>query len=230
MPTSCKQCGTENLPGAKFCLECGKPLPVPVAPSATKCPDCGHENVPGAKFCNACGAKLPQAKTARKPGRPVEKTIEQRMFQGFQIGMSSYQRQALNMAKDKAVSLGSPEFKGAKASLNVFVHLALRSWFAEDLAIDFDTATIIPGVDVKNRKPLRIITPEPEDIDSKYIKWYQTRLTQKQFEALDKAYEQAELIGGRYQYVDSKNKLVLTALRNFLANKLDIDFDIAQPL
>ncbi len=152
------------------------------------------------------------------------------MFQGFQIGMSPLQRKALDLAKDKAVSLGSPEFKGAKASLNVFIHLALRSFFADDLAVDFDTATVIPGVDVKNRKPLRIVTPEPSDVGVKTIKWYQTRLTQKQFEALDKAYVQAELIGGRYHYVDSKNKLVLTALRNFLANKLDIDFDIAQPL
>lgn len=152
------------------------------------------------------------------------------MYQGFQIGMSPLQREALNLAKDKAVSLGSDEHHGVKRSLNAFIHIALRSWFAEDIGVDFDTATLIPGVDVKGRPPLRIASPEPEDVDEKLIKWYQTRLTQKQFESLDLAYEQAERVGGRYHNVNSKNKLVLVALRNYLANRLDIDFDIAQPI
>ena len=48
---TCPACATENLPGAKFCNECGARL-------ATGCPNCGASNQPGAKFCNECGSRL----------------------------------------------------------------------------------------------------------------------------------------------------------------------------
>ena len=47
----CSGCGTENLPGAKFCMECG-------ATFNAGCPNCGFANLPGAKFCSECGATL----------------------------------------------------------------------------------------------------------------------------------------------------------------------------
>ncbi|MBI3250100.1 MAG: AAA family ATPase [Deltaproteobacteria bacterium] len=47
----CSNCGSENRTGAKFCNDCGAPLPLP-------CPSCGVENRPGAKFCNDCGTSL----------------------------------------------------------------------------------------------------------------------------------------------------------------------------
>ena len=47
----CPTCGTENVPGAKFCLECGSRL-------ASGCPNCGATNPPGARFCNDCGTRL----------------------------------------------------------------------------------------------------------------------------------------------------------------------------
>ncbi|MBA4169803.1 MAG: zinc-ribbon domain-containing protein, partial [Chloroflexi bacterium] len=37
----CTRCGTENLPGAKFCSECAAPL-------ARVCPSCGTPNTPSA--------------------------------------------------------------------------------------------------------------------------------------------------------------------------------------
>jgi hypothetical protein len=49
--TARPRCGTENLIGAKFCMECG----APVAPSR---PDCGHAIVAGQKFCSECGSAL----------------------------------------------------------------------------------------------------------------------------------------------------------------------------
>jgi uncharacterized OB-fold protein len=58
--TVCTVCGKENLPGAKFCTECGGKTAVPAAPAAsggTVCPACGKENLPGAKFCTECGGK-----------------------------------------------------------------------------------------------------------------------------------------------------------------------------
>jgi class 3 adenylate cyclase len=53
----CPQCQHENREGAKFCDECGAPMPLP-------CPSCGTENRPGAKFCNACGTPLTASPTA----------------------------------------------------------------------------------------------------------------------------------------------------------------------
>jgi class 3 adenylate cyclase/tetratricopeptide (TPR) repeat protein len=47
----CPNCGSENVPGAKFCDECGATL-------AAGCPNCGATNKPGAKFCKECGTTL----------------------------------------------------------------------------------------------------------------------------------------------------------------------------
>jgi len=47
----CPKCGTESLPGKRFCAECGSPLPI-------QCPKCGVETLPNAKFCADCGATL----------------------------------------------------------------------------------------------------------------------------------------------------------------------------
>ncbi len=50
----CPNCDAANPSGAKFCNNCGTPLP----PS---CPNCGQANPQGAKFCNNCGFKLDAA-------------------------------------------------------------------------------------------------------------------------------------------------------------------------
>jgi hypothetical protein len=50
----CSNCQTPNLDGARFCINCGTPLPV-------QCPNCGHSNPAQAKFCSNCGHKLDQA-------------------------------------------------------------------------------------------------------------------------------------------------------------------------
>src|SRR4029453_17050205 len=49
----CDNCGSENQPGANFCIQCGTRL-------ATTCTVCGHANLPSAHFCAHCG-----------PGRPA---------------------------------------------------------------------------------------------------------------------------------------------------------------
>ena len=51
---TCANCGTQNEPGRKFCLECGGRL-------AADCPACGLANPPGAKFCGDCGTRLAAA-------------------------------------------------------------------------------------------------------------------------------------------------------------------------
>ncbi len=47
----CPNCSTENLPGAKFCMECGQTF-------SSGCPNCGFVNLPSAKFCSECGTTL----------------------------------------------------------------------------------------------------------------------------------------------------------------------------
>ncbi|MEO6349302.1 MAG: adenylate/guanylate cyclase domain-containing protein [Candidatus Limnocylindrales bacterium] len=47
----CDTCGTENIAGAKFCMECASPL-------VSGCPNCGFVNLPNAKFCSECATPL----------------------------------------------------------------------------------------------------------------------------------------------------------------------------
>src|ERR1700737_420195 len=47
----CPKCGTEGIPGKKFCAECGSPL-------SNRCSNCNSDNAPGAKFCADCGIAL----------------------------------------------------------------------------------------------------------------------------------------------------------------------------
>jgi predicted ATPase/class 3 adenylate cyclase len=47
----CPHCQTNNPGGAKFCMNCGKPI-------AVACQNCGHENSPQAQFCINCGRQL----------------------------------------------------------------------------------------------------------------------------------------------------------------------------
>ena len=64
----CANCGLENPPAAKFCLECG-------APFARTCPTCATTLPAQAKFCLECGTTLApvgQPSTAAPPpSRPV---------------------------------------------------------------------------------------------------------------------------------------------------------------
>src|SRR5689334_20536161 len=47
----CSKCGTESLPGKRFCAECGSSLPI-------RCPNCGADTPANAKFCADCGTAL----------------------------------------------------------------------------------------------------------------------------------------------------------------------------
>ena len=60
----CPNCGTANPPHAKFCIECGHPLP-------RLCANCGAENPTAARFCNQCGAPL-QGEAGAIPREPSD--------------------------------------------------------------------------------------------------------------------------------------------------------------
>jgi class 3 adenylate cyclase/tetratricopeptide (TPR) repeat protein len=64
----CTNCGTENLAGAKFCMECASPL-------AAGCPSCGFVNPAGAKFCSECATRLTApAAPAAAGGTPARRS------------------------------------------------------------------------------------------------------------------------------------------------------------
>ncbi len=75
--TECSVCGAENLPGHKFCSNCGARL-------QTVCPNCQAENDPGNRFCFNCGTGLqtiPDASDAdaeRPPTQPQGEKTERR--------------------------------------------------------------------------------------------------------------------------------------------------------
>ena len=67
----CPNCGMPYPSGSRFCMNCGKTLPVkkPAAPEPKQqlnvCPNCGVVNDTGSKFCMECGR--PMAGSAPSP-------------------------------------------------------------------------------------------------------------------------------------------------------------------
>ena len=57
----CANCGTTNLPGARFCMECATPFGI-------TCPSCGATNLPAAKFCSECATPLAGVRAALAAG------------------------------------------------------------------------------------------------------------------------------------------------------------------
>jgi hypothetical protein len=51
---ACSSCGGALAPGAKFCANCGTPVP-----QKAFCTGCGKELAAGAKFCANCGTPVP---------------------------------------------------------------------------------------------------------------------------------------------------------------------------
>ncbi|MDR3299037.1 MAG: zinc ribbon domain-containing protein [Candidatus Accumulibacter sp.] len=54
----CPSCGKANVPGTKFCRECGGKLEIPVAPVDRACPGCGAPVPATSRFCGECGYKF----------------------------------------------------------------------------------------------------------------------------------------------------------------------------
>jgi class 3 adenylate cyclase/tetratricopeptide (TPR) repeat protein len=61
----CPQCGAAHVATARFCQECGGPLPY-------RCDTCGTSNRHGAKFCLQCGTAFPPARSAAARTSPSD--------------------------------------------------------------------------------------------------------------------------------------------------------------
>ena len=73
----CPNCQAANDTTARFCAECGTPLPQPRPATRPRpagrvsCPKCGTSNPPNSAFCENCGSRLDrQARTAQTQSRP----------------------------------------------------------------------------------------------------------------------------------------------------------------
>lgn len=77
----CSNCNFENRADARFCKQCGQPLPAQPTPPATLpppgdiCPACGATAKPGARFCPRCGKPL--AAPPPSPAQPLPMTATQ---------------------------------------------------------------------------------------------------------------------------------------------------------
>src|SRR5262249_15356729 len=65
----CPKCGTNNPDNARFCIECGQPLSLPIT-----CPVCGAVNPAGARFCNQRGSPLPGSLAAEGARQSIPAT------------------------------------------------------------------------------------------------------------------------------------------------------------
>ena len=64
--TKCEKCGARAADGARFCSECGAPLP-----GRSACPGCGASLAAGMKFCPECGMSLsPRCPSCGKTASP----------------------------------------------------------------------------------------------------------------------------------------------------------------
>ena len=63
----CAQCGTLNIPDAKFCYKCGQPLPDASAPAKKFCAGCNAVNDAASQYCLKCGLKLPDVSVSGTP-------------------------------------------------------------------------------------------------------------------------------------------------------------------
>ena len=65
-PATCQACQAELPAGAKFCVQCGRPIDL-------RCASCGTTVSPRARFCSECGAALaPAAGAPSETVQPVE--------------------------------------------------------------------------------------------------------------------------------------------------------------
>ena len=63
----CPNCGNKTEDGARFCPECGTPMPTEEIrrPKIPHCPNCGTEIKDGARFCAECGTPVPAAESVQ---------------------------------------------------------------------------------------------------------------------------------------------------------------------
>jgi RNA polymerase subunit RPABC4/transcription elongation factor Spt4 len=70
----CPKCNAVVDANAKFCPQCGAPIPRPAPAAPTVCPKCGAKLPVGAKFCPSCGEKITSAVLATNVDQSTAQT------------------------------------------------------------------------------------------------------------------------------------------------------------
>ena len=66
---NCPYCGSALVKNAKFCVGCGKELPIVSKPSMKTCSQCGYQNGVENKFCAKCGNQLNVVPQGNEPNQ-----------------------------------------------------------------------------------------------------------------------------------------------------------------
>jgi class 3 adenylate cyclase/predicted ATPase len=124
---TCTHCNSANPDGAKFCAECGTPMP-------KQCPKCSTPIAANAKFCHECGASVSTA--APKAAAPVVKPVQpisrrlatdagalaQSMAAAAPADVSSAERRQLTVIFSDLVSFTTLSQQLDPEDLNTVVH------------------------------------------------------------------------------------------------------------
>lgn len=97
----CPNCHTDNPPNARFCIECGRPLP-------RICPNCGATNPPNARFCNQCGFPLERTAAAPAASAPAIPTPGPAAPPKSGARVRGVRMRPLRAARDGATAAGAP--------------------------------------------------------------------------------------------------------------------------
>ena len=91
----CSACQHENLPDARFCVDCGRPLESAaggldptVRVEARLCPGCGHPNPASYRFCTECGGALVEPGPQRS-GKTEDRIPHEAQARGAEGGAPS---------------------------------------------------------------------------------------------------------------------------------------------
>ena len=124
----CPHCGATNSEQARFCVECGQPLP-------RACPNCGAINPPGARFCNQCGFALAGAPTrpATSPAAPPALTPEQRATALGEVTPVAPSALAGDLPSQPAAGVQEEETEQRRVVTVLFADLANSTTLAEAL-------------------------------------------------------------------------------------------------
>lgn len=92
----CSNCGTDYVPNARFCAQCGQKISAPTL----SCPWCHHSNSESTKFCTACGQSMSSTVLSAQDVRELRDLFRKG---GCSDAMSREDRRNLNLLEGEEI-------------------------------------------------------------------------------------------------------------------------------
>ena len=118
----CPKCGLDNLPGMKFCGQCGTIL-------ERLCPDCGFANPPGFRFCGMCGTHLyaePSPLEKMEPSEGTEVIIPDSIVPPLEISAEVDIPAPILIGERRIATIVLADVKG---STDLLERIGTEAWF-----------------------------------------------------------------------------------------------------